>query len=73
LFSFNDRYDEISNYNFASGRGMGTGHFTQVVWKTSTKLGCGIGKGNRGVYVCCQYLEAGNYMGEYTKNVMPLK
>lgn len=37
-------YDEIWDYNFLSGtsvNGKATGHFTQIVWKDSTKLGCG--------------------------------
>lgn len=39
-------YLEIKDYDF-NNKGMPTefhkvGHFTQVVWKKSTKLGCGI-------------------------------
>ena len=57
-------YEEISNpgYNFNDpGFSNGTGHFTQVVWKGSTKLGCGIA----GMYVCCRYSPPGNYMGQF--------
>ena len=34
---------EIDDYNFGAGRSNGgvTGHFTQMVWKESTDLGCG--------------------------------
>jgi hypothetical protein len=53
-------YDEVTSpgYDFENpGFDSGTGHFTQVVWKSSTKLGCGIS----GVYVVCRYCEeAGN-------------
>ena len=28
--------------DFETGRGRGTGHFTQVVWKDSTRVGCGV-------------------------------
>ncbi|CAG0907927.1 unnamed protein product, partial [Darwinula stevensoni] len=35
-------YNEIKNYNFNSGGWSGnTGHFTQVVWTTSSRLGVG--------------------------------
>jgi len=50
------------------------GHYTQVVWSTSTKLGCGKGTatvgGNSGVYWVCQYGPAGNYQGEFSQNVL---
>ena len=35
-------YNEINSYDFGSpGYSESTGHFTQVVWKASTKLGIG--------------------------------
>eukprot|EP00929_Paragymnodinium_shiwhaense_P020584 TRINITY_DN13676_c0_g1_i2.p1 TRINITY_DN13676_c0_g1~~TRINITY_DN13676_c0_g1_i2.p1 ORF type:complete len:331 (-),score=30.44 TRINITY_DN13676_c0_g1_i2:313-1305(-) len=50
------------------------GHYTQVVWKGSTKLGCGKGTatvgGNAGDYWVCQYCTAGNYGGQFTQNVL---
>jgi hypothetical protein len=45
-------YDEVTNpgYNFETGGfSGGTGHFTQLVWKGTTELGCGIA----GMYVVC--------------------
>jgi len=64
-------YDELTNpgYDFNNpGYSSGIGHFTQVVWKSSTKLGCGIS----GVYVVCRYCEAqGNFMGPFPENVFP--
>ena len=37
-------YDEISAYNFNTGQSNGgvTGHFTQLVWKDSGRIGCGV-------------------------------
>jgi len=52
-------YDEFINpgYDFASpGFSYGTGHFTQVIWSTTTKLGCG----SAGGYVTCRYDPPGN-------------
>lgn len=65
-------YDEVSDpgYDFESpGYTSGVGHFTQVVWKESTKLGCGVSGG----YVVCRYCEtAGNWTmdGEFERNVL---
>ena len=33
-------WPQISKYNFSTGTGSSTGHFTQVVWKASLRLGC---------------------------------
>ena len=64
-------YNEVNDpgYDFSDpGFKGGTGHFTQVVWKGSTKLGCGVA----GMYAVCRYCEkAGNWMGEFPKNVFP--
>ena len=52
---------------------MSTGHFTQVVWKSSKKLGMGIAfaDGGRKVVVVAQYGPAGNMMGSFPQNVPP--
>jgi uncharacterized protein YkwD len=61
-------YDEIDNYDFNNqGFSMSTGHFTQVVWKSSVHLGCGQSNG----YISCNYSPPGNYQGEFEKNVSP--
>lgn len=36
------------------------GHFTQVVWKSSTELGVGMATNGKKVYVVGQYRPAGN-------------
>ena len=71
------RYDEVCKpgYNFASGGfSSGTGHFTQVVWKDSVKLGIGQGKatqnGMQCIYVVGRYDIAGNMMGEFQDKVL---
>jgi hypothetical protein len=47
----------------------GCGHYTQVVWRASTKIGCGVttcgGTGfNMHTEVICNYAPAGNFMGQ---------
>ncbi len=72
-------YDEVGKYNYASpGFAASTGHFTQVVWKSSTQLGCGAAQGIKTLngtkynafYVVCHYAPAGNVMGQFPANVL---
>jgi glioma pathogenesis-related protein 2 len=66
-------YDEVKNYNFSTpGFSAQTGHFTQVVWKNSGKLGCGkaTSKDSK-VFVVCNYEPPGNYQGQFAQNVLP--
>lgn len=65
-------YNEVSSYNYNSpGFSMATGHFTQVVWNASTKLGMGLSVGAKGTYCVGQYQPAGNYAGQFPQNVKP--
>lgn len=69
-------YNEIDSYDYSNPTfSSSTGHFTQVVWKSSTELGCGIKKCGSywGSYVICSYNPAGNYLGKFADNVEPLK
>uniref|UniRef100_A0A1I8I0J0 SCP domain-containing protein n=1 Tax=Macrostomum lignano TaxID=282301 RepID=A0A1I8I0J0_9PLAT len=67
-------YREIEDYNFEGNveDQIQCGHFTQVVWKASEEVGFGraVSKSGR-VYVVGRYRPAGNYMGEFGKNVLP--
>ena len=72
--------EEVGNYNYTSGPKIGQdniiGHFTQIVWKATNKIGCGIGLAksynfNRTVFGVAQYSPAGNIIGKFTINVLP--
>ncbi|KAL6937954.1 hypothetical protein ACO0RG_004480 [Hanseniaspora osmophila] len=68
-------YDEISQYDFSNpGFSSSTGHFTQVVWKGTTQVGCGYKNCNNewGTYLVCNYQSAGNVLGQFSENVMAL-
>lgn len=83
----NQWYNEIANYDFDTGKkinesGKAIGHFTQVVWKTSKKIGCGAIETTEKIStaggtwytatIICNYYPAGNYIGQNVQNVPKL-
>ena len=64
-------YKEISKYNFNTNEGEeGTANFTQMVWKSTKKMGCGVGqKSETSFKVICYYLPKGNVPEKYKSNV----
>jgi uncharacterized protein YkwD len=65
-------YDEGASYRFRDGGfSMSTGHFTQLVWRATTKIGCGHTMCDNKVIWVCNYDTAGNVEGEYRENVLP--
>ncbi|XP_011704844.1 PREDICTED: venom allergen 3-like, partial [Wasmannia auropunctata] len=61
-----DKFDknDVKKYKFDSN----TGHYTQMVWAKTTKIGCGQIKykknGWKTKYLVCNYGPAGNWIGE---------
>ena len=41
-----------------------TGHYTQIVWRNTTELGCATTICNNNLIMACNYNPAGNYMGQ---------
>ena len=68
-------YDEVNLYNYNNpGFSSATGHFTQVVWKSTSDLGCGIAISRNGkIYGVSEYTKPGNYGNQYRANVLPKK
>ncbi|KAB5565417.1 hypothetical protein PHYPO_G00241230 [Pangasianodon hypophthalmus] len=67
-------YSEIKDYDFNKpGFKFNTGHFTQVVWKSTTEVGVGLATDGRTVFVVGQYKPAGNISnpGYFKDNVLP--
>lgn len=71
--------DEAGSYNPDNPTAS---HFTQVVWKSTTHVGCAVVECNLSLYnpswwpakyVVCNYSPAGNVEGEYKDNVGSLK
>jgi uncharacterized protein YkwD len=65
-------YDEVKTYDFAGGGfSMETGHFTQVVWTTTTEVGCGWVTCKQMDIIVCNYNPPGNWEGQYKQHVLP--
>jgi pathogenesis-related protein 1 len=65
-----EKYDYFPNSN-ACASGAVCGHYTQMVWKTSRRVGCAVVKCSRGMasfqagtLVVCEYDPPGNYVGQ---------
>jgi uncharacterized protein YkwD len=65
-------YDEVAHYRFPNGGfSAQTGHFTQVVWRGTTQVGCGRSQCKDMDIWVCEYDPAGNWEGQYRENVRP--
>jgi len=60
-------YAEVSKSNkgLVSSFSGSTGHYTQIVWRSTTAIGCG----TSGSLLVCQYGPPGNHRGKFDKNV----
>ncbi|XP_040583746.1 Golgi-associated plant pathogenesis-related protein 1 isoform X1 [Lepeophtheirus salmonis] len=65
-------YSEGSIYQYGQSSGSsGTGHFTQIVWKGSKKLGMAKSKSISGkTIIVANYDPPGNFIGDYASNVL---
>lgn len=53
-------YNEVKDYDYSKpGFSMKTGHFTQVVWKGTKRVGCGRTACNGHPLITCEYAPAG--------------
>ncbi|KAF3032531.1 hypothetical protein E8E12_002558 [Didymella heteroderae] len=73
--------NERKDYDFKKGEfSFATGHFTQLVWRNTTTVGCartecnGNQKGGKGDapgwYIVCEYYPAGNVISQFKDNVL---
>jgi pathogenesis-related protein 1 len=54
-------YDER---HFRCARGAVCGHFTQLIWRETKEVGCGVAHGGNGEFWVCYYTPPGNFIGE---------
>jgi pathogenesis-related protein 1 len=68
LYASEGWYSEIKYYVHGPLRSESwakAGHYTQMIWRSTTKLGFGIAEcSNGGIIIVANYDPAGNYMGE---------
>lgn len=50
--------------NSTTGRVEDVGHYTQLVWRATSQVGCAEATGTREDILVCRYAEAGNWRGE---------
>jgi hypothetical protein len=46
------------------GNWLSVGHYTQMVWRNTTQVGCGMGNNGRTDFLVCWYSPQGNYIGQ---------
>jgi uncharacterized protein YkwD len=62
--------DERKDYNFNNPEfSETTGHFTQLVWKDTTTVGCGRKLCQTGWFLACEYWPRGNVIGAFGTEV----
>lgn len=50
--------------NSATGRLEDVGHYTQLMWRSTGKVGCALAQGAKDEFLVCRYSEGGNVIGE---------
>jgi hypothetical protein len=53
--------------NSRSGNWADVGHYTQMIWPTTTHVGCALASNSRTDYLVCRYSPAGNIDGRPTQ------
>lgn len=54
------RFPDISD----TGEVEDIGHYAQMIWRTTSRIGCAIADNGRDEYLVCRYYEGGNIIGE---------
>lgn len=50
--------------NSTTGNVEDVGHFTQLVWRNTTEVGCAVAANDDDEVLTCRYSQAGNYVGQ---------
>ena len=60
-YYIHDRFPYVSS----TGNWQDVGHYTQIIWRDSTLLGCGLATSGSWDYLVCRYSPPGNVVGQY--------
>ncbi|QIG52951.1 hypothetical protein G6N82_01135 [Altererythrobacter sp. BO-6] len=60
-YYLHDRFPYVSS----TGNWQDVGHYTQIIWRSTTRLGCGLATGGNWDYLVCRYAPPGNVSGQY--------
>lgn len=64
--AFNQWASELSDYLYRTNSCRGTcGHYTQIVWRDTVKVGCAVARGERSEIWVCSYDPPGNFRNEW--------
>jgi hypothetical protein len=66
-------YNECKKYDYHNRQTYQseTGHFTQLVWRNTQEVGFAQAQGASMNFAVAMYYPAGNFLGEFDKNVFP--
>lgn len=62
-------YYEITMWDWGKRSKKGCGHFTQIIWKKSKRLGTGVATNGKKIFVVCNYDPRGNQNPYFDVNV----
>ncbi|MEO6225258.1 MAG: CAP domain-containing protein [Sphingomicrobium sp.] len=51
--------------NSSNGNWISVAHYTQLIWPTTTRIGCAVASNGRTDYLVCRYATAGNIDGRW--------
>ena len=61
-------YSEKKNFIYGKSgwckEGTVCGHYTQLIWKDTKKIGCGKAVNGNEIYIVCRFYPAGNWIGK---------
>ncbi|KAF6209045.1 hypothetical protein GE061_014788 [Apolygus lucorum] len=68
-YMINAWFNEVYKYGYTGGFNHATGHYSQMIWASSNKVGCGLTSYSSSkmynTLLVCNYSPAGNVLGEH--------